>query len=168
MSQTHTPFGDWLAERIHEAGYRSPSAFATAADLQPSVVHRWINGKVQPTPDALVKAARPLQVRVTEMLARGLGLPELEESTVLHPLAVRVNRLLTDHDLVPAEEQHMLETVLDRLLTPAERKYYRLVSVTWEPGTTQDRIANSPTFTDKQKEALLAEADRLTGEPDKT
>ncbi len=129
MSQPHPSFGDWLADRIREVGYRSPSAFATTAGLQPSVVLRWISGKVQPTPDALVKAAEPLRVRVTEMLARGLDIPELEQHHELHPMAVRVNRLLTDHDIIPAEEQRMLETILDRILDPAERKYYRLASI---------------------------------------
>ena len=129
MSQPHPEFGSWLATRIAEAGYRSPSAFAAAAGLQPSVVLRWINGKVQPTPEALVKAAKTLRVRVSEMLARGLDIPELEQFYELHPLAVRVNRLLTEHDLVPAEEQQMLETMLDRLITPPERKYYRIASI---------------------------------------
>lgn len=129
MSQPQPLFGDWLAALITEAGYRSPSAFAAAVDLQPSMVLRWIAHKVKPTPDALVKAAKGLPVRATEMLARGLGLPELEESTVLHPLAVRVNRLLTDRDLVPDAERHMLETILDRVLSPPEQKYYRIASI---------------------------------------
>jgi hypothetical protein len=162
VSQPQPLFGDWLAERIHEAGYRSPSGFATAAGLQPSMVLRWINGKVQPTPEALVKAAAPLRVRVTEMLARGLDIPELEQHHELHPIAVRVNRLLTDHDLVPEDEQRMLETMLDRLITPPERKYYRIVNVTWGPGSVRDQIATSSTYTDEQKKALLAEADRLS------
>jgi transcriptional regulator with XRE-family HTH domain len=132
VSQPLNDFGSWLSTRITEAGYRSPSAFAAAAGLQPSVVHRWINGKVKPTPEALVKAAGLLPVRATEMLARGLGLPELEESTVLHPLAVRVNRLLTDRDLVPDDERHMLETILDRVLSPPEQKYYRIASIRFE------------------------------------
>ncbi len=125
------------------------------------MVLRWINGKVQPTPEALVKAAGPLRVRVTEMLARGLNIPELEETHELHPLAVRVNRLLTDRDLVPPDERRVLEIVLDRVMEPMERQHYRVVNVTWGPGTVRDRIANSPTFTDEQKEALLVEADRL-------
>ncbi len=139
MSQHPDDFGSWLQSRIAEAGYRSPSAFAIAADLQPSVVHRWINGKVRPTPDGLVKAAKPLRIRVTEMLARGLDIPELEQHHELHPLAVRVNRLLTDHDLIPAEEQRMLETMLDRLITPPERKYYRIAGITFD-GPNQVRV----------------------------
>jgi hypothetical protein len=132
VSQPAPPFGDWLAARITEAGYRSPSAFANAAGLQPSMVLRWIAGKVQPTPDGLLKAAGPLRVGSVEMLARGLGHPELAVETGMHPLAVRVHHLLTDVDLVPEEERQMLATVLDRILTPAEREYYRVVSISWE------------------------------------
>jgi hypothetical protein len=156
VSQPHPEFGSWLAARITEAGYRSPSGFATAADLQPSMVLRWINGKVQPTPEALVKAAKALRVRVSEMLARGLNIPELEETHELHPLAVRVNRLLTDHDLVPEDERRMLETMLDRFLTPPERTYYRIASVAWGPGVTEARDEVS-----RYGKALTEEARRL-------
>ncbi len=62
-------FGRWLGEAIYAAGYRSASAFARTAGLDPSLVNRWIRGEVVPTAANLQKAAPALKVSEADLFA---------------------------------------------------------------------------------------------------
>ncbi len=121
MSQSDlTPFGGWLLERIVAAGFRSPSAFANAAGVQPSMVLRWLHGRVQPSPDGLVRAAPLLGVPVREMLARGLDLPELDQTVSLPAEAARLARLLGPESPLPPAKRVWLERVVQAVMDAAE------------------------------------------------
>lgn len=80
-------FGSYLLERVAERGYRSPTAFARAAGLEPSIVHRWIAGKVVPTPETLRRAAPALGVSFPELLAVALGVSDDSGSDMPEPTA---------------------------------------------------------------------------------
>ncbi len=101
-----------------EAGKRDSYSTSTLARLEAAL--GWPPGRVDEILHAADDALRPVA-------------PEGSREA-LHPIALRVHRLLTDHDLVPEEEQRMLETMLDRLITPPERKYYRIASISFHSG----------------------------------
>ncbi len=62
------PFGRYLRSAITEAGFRSPTAFARAANVEPSVVLRWISGKAKPTTRTLAAVAPVLKVSPADLV----------------------------------------------------------------------------------------------------
>jgi transcriptional regulator with XRE-family HTH domain len=72
VSKAGTPaegFGAYIDEAIRLAGYPSISAFARAADLDTSVVARWIRGETVPTAANLQKAAPALKMSEADLFA---------------------------------------------------------------------------------------------------
>lgn len=127
MSQTDDcepiQIGEYVRDAIQAAGYRSPTAFARAADLDPSVVLRWIGGKAHPAAETLTRVAPLLKVKAADLIAvaypdraglgQGLGrlIPDppprgmspLEIARYLHPDVMPLVELITGSGLDEAE-----------------------------------------------------------------
>ncbi len=74
-----TAFGRYVKAAIKSAGFRSPSAFAREAGMDPSVVLRWISGKAHPSAATLTKVAPLLNVREAELIAVAYPSAEIVE-----------------------------------------------------------------------------------------
>lgn len=62
------PFGRFLRSAISAAEFRSPTAFARAAGVEPSVVLRWISGKAKPTTRTLAAVAPVLNLSAADLI----------------------------------------------------------------------------------------------------
>jgi transcriptional regulator with XRE-family HTH domain len=69
VSQAASDFPAYLARAIKAAGFAKPTFFAKAADLDPSVVFRWLNGEQTPTIKSLSKIAPVLDVPLNDLVA---------------------------------------------------------------------------------------------------
>jgi len=112
-------FPSYIEQAIERAGYSSPTAFAKAAGLQPSVVLRWVGGETRPTAATAQHAAPLLGMTVTEMMEAAYP-PDADAATlrVLHPRAMQVDRLLGDGSPLPEADRMILERLLGHVLDP--------------------------------------------------
>ncbi len=111
-------FGHYLLARIADRGSRSPTSFAREAGIEPSIVHRWIAGKVVPTPETLRRAAPVLKVPFAELLGVALAMPAGPDVEVPHPLAAEITRMLAADSPLPVGERDLLVVLLDRVVAP--------------------------------------------------
>lgn len=115
-------FSDYLRGAIPNQGFQTPTDFARAAKIHPSVVLRWLNGEIRPTVPLLERAARVLGARLSTLIR--IAYPEVDdglpadEGSALHPLAAELQRHLGPHSSLPAEEQHILARIADSILAP--------------------------------------------------
>jgi hypothetical protein len=120
---SETDFGSFLRTAIRAAGYASPTAFAREAELDPSVVLRWLGGVQRPTVSSLERVA-PLLRRSTSDMVRA-AYPErlgTQAEAPMHELAYVVDRVLGSESTVPAKDREALEHVLRRMLEPYRRE----------------------------------------------
>jgi transcriptional regulator with XRE-family HTH domain len=113
-------FSDYLRGAIPNMGFQTPTDFARAAQIHPSVVLRWLNGEIRPTVPLLERAAPVLGARLSTLIR--IAYPEVDdglaadEVSALHPLAAELQRHLGPRSNLPAEEQRILTTIVDRVL----------------------------------------------------
>lgn len=100
-----------------EAGKRDSYSISTIARLEAAL--EWPQGRV----DEILRATDDQLHPVVPSDAR----------EPLHPLAMRLHRVLTDTDIVPERDRDVVETVVDRILDPVEREYFRVASVSFDP-----------------------------------
>ena len=114
-------FADYLRSAIRAAGFATPTNFARAADLDPSVVLRWLSGAQRPTVRSLERVAPILGRSTSEVVRaaypdrlsgeRGAGAP-------MHEIAHLVDRVLGTDSPIPRKDREALEQVLTRMLEP--------------------------------------------------
>jgi hypothetical protein len=120
-SETSGDFAGYLRSAIRAAGFTTPTHFARQADLDPSVVLRWLGGTQRPTVRSLERVA-PLLGRSTSEMVRaaypdrlggesGMGVP-------MHELAYVVDRVLGTESPIPRKDREALEQVLTVMLEP--------------------------------------------------
>lgn len=66
---TPQPFGEFLRDAIKDAGFKSASAFAREAGIDPSNVLRWIKGTAKPEASSLEAVAPLLKRQAAELIA---------------------------------------------------------------------------------------------------
>ena len=114
-------FVDYLRSAIRSAGFATPTQFARKADVDPSVVLRWLGGAQRPTIRSLERVA-PILGRSTSEMVRAAYPDRLDRAdtraTPMHELGYEVGRLLSDDSPIPPEERQFLERVLNTMLEP--------------------------------------------------
>ena len=123
-AQSHD-FAEYLRAAIRSAGFSTPTQFARKADLDPSVVLRWLGGSQRPTVRSLERVA-PILGRSTSEMVRAAypGRLDSDDADVapMHELGYEVGRLLSDRSPIPPEERKFLERVLNTVLEPYRRE----------------------------------------------
>lgn len=131
------PFADYLARAIDAGGYPTPTHFARAAGIDPSVVSRWLDAVTRPSIALLERAAPALDVDVDQLIAlvypsassrRGAPQPPPPPVPEIHPLVRDLARLLpadAAESLLPEDERHLLETLIGRVIEPYRRRLRR-------------------------------------------
>jgi transcriptional regulator with XRE-family HTH domain len=115
-------FPEYLREAIPRMGYQTPTDFARAAGISPSVVLRWLNGQTRPLVPLLERVAPHLGAKLSTLVRIAYpeideGLP-IEDAPTLHPLAAELQRRLGPKSTLPAAEQEVLTRIVDSVLTP--------------------------------------------------
>ena len=122
------PFVDYLRSAIRAAGYATPTQFAREAELDPSVVLRWLGGTQRPTVRSLERVA-PLLGRSTAEMVRAAYPDRVREDGTdgapLHHLGYEVGRLLGEDSPIPQDERMMLEKFLNTMLEPYRQSLRR-------------------------------------------
>lgn len=115
-------FSDYLRGAIAHRGFQTPTDFARAAQIHPSVVLRWLNGEIRPTVPLLERAAPVLGARLSTLIR--IAYPEVDdglpadEVSALHPLAAELQRRLGPQSSLTADEQDILTRIVDSVLAP--------------------------------------------------
>lgn len=115
-------FPDYLKEAIPRMGYQTPTDFARAAGISPSVVLRWLNGQTRPLVPVLERVAPFLGTKLSTLVR--LAYPEiddgiaLEDGSALHPLAAELERRLGPKSTLSDDEQEILARIVDSVLAP--------------------------------------------------
>ena len=119
QSMSEADFAAYLRSAIRAAGFATPTQFAREAELDPSVVLRWLGGAQRPTIRSLERVA-PILGRSTGEMVRAAYPERLrgEGDAPLHELAYVVDRVLGSESPVPDKEREALEQVLRRMLEP--------------------------------------------------
>jgi transcriptional regulator with XRE-family HTH domain len=116
-----TGFGRYLKEAILVARFATPTHFARAAGIDPSVVLRWLSEEQRPTIRSLERIAPILRTTMNELVRAAypdrLNVPA-PASPRVHPLARELDVMLGDQSPIPEADRRALETVLDRMLDP--------------------------------------------------
>lgn len=121
-------FPELLSEAI-ESWYASDSDFARRAGVSSSAVSRWIAGLAVPTVPTLEKIAPYLRLPAAALIAvayPGTGSVAADPTAVpIHPLAVDVDRLLSEESPLPEDERATLATLLEHVISPYRRHLRR-------------------------------------------
>jgi transcriptional regulator with XRE-family HTH domain len=112
-------FVAYLRSAIRAAGFATPTQFAREAELDPSVVLRWLGGAQRPTIRSLERVA-PILGRSTGEMVRAAYPERLREGgdAPMHELAYVVDRVLGSESPVADKDREALEQVLRRVLEP--------------------------------------------------
>src|SRR4051812_22782918 len=118
---SHAPpssgFGVYLKETILAARFPTPTHFARAVGIDPSVVLRWLSEDQRPTIRSIEKIAPVLGKSMNELVLAaypdrfGEAGPTPQR---LHPLALELDRMLADQSPISVADRQALQTVLDR------------------------------------------------------
>lgn len=139
-------FADYLRSAIKSAGFATPTQFARKADLDPSVVLRWLGGSQRPTVRSLERVA-PILGRSTSEMVRAAYPGRLDSDDAgaapMHELGYEVGRLLSEQSPIPPEERKFLERMLNTVLEPyrQERRPRRNRRRSTDSGASQTRVA---------------------------
>jgi transcriptional regulator with XRE-family HTH domain len=122
-------FPEYLADAIARAKYPTPTDFARAAGVHPSIVSRWLSGQAVPTVRTLEKIAPHLRVNKNTLIAiaypdASVEFDAVPERPAPHPLALDVERMLADDSPVPDDERATLATLIEHMVAPY-RRYLR-------------------------------------------
>jgi len=117
-------FGGYLKEAIQAARFPTPTHFARAAGIDPSVVLRWLSGEQRPTIRSIERIAPVLGRGINEIVVAAYpdrvgGAPPAPPVT--HPLVHELGRILAADSPIPEADRAALATVLDRMLDPYRR-----------------------------------------------
>lgn len=114
-------FVEYLRSAIRGAGYSTPTQFARKAELDPSVVLRWLTGGQRPTIRSLERVA-PLLGRSTSEMVRAAYPDRFDRddknAAPMHELGYEVGRLLGADSNISAEDRCFLERLLNTILEP--------------------------------------------------
>ncbi|HEY7223203.1 MAG TPA: XRE family transcriptional regulator [Micromonosporaceae bacterium] len=117
-------FIEYLRSAIRAAGYATPTQLARDAELDPSVVLRWLGGSQRPTVRSLERVA-PLLGRSTAEMVRAAYPDRLggdgTAETPMHELAYVVDHVLSSDSPIPESDRAALEHVLRRVLEPYQK-----------------------------------------------
>jgi len=146
-AQSHD-FAEYLRSAIRSAGFATPTQFARKAELDPSVVLRWLGGSQRPTVRSLERVA-PILGRSTSEMVRvaypgRLGSGDAAAAP-MHELGYEVGRLLSDRSPLPPEERKFLERFLNTVLEPyrQEQRSRRNRRRSANGGASQSRVGLS-------------------------
>jgi transcriptional regulator with XRE-family HTH domain len=120
-TESSIDFAEYLRSAIRTAGFTTPTHFARAADLDPSVVLRWLSGTQRPTVRSLERVAPILGRSTSEMVRAAYPdrfASDSEGVAPLHELAYLVDRVLADDSPLPRKDREALEQVLTMMLEP--------------------------------------------------
>lgn len=125
VSKKEPTFPEFLAAAIKRAGFATPTDFARAANIHPSVASRWLKGE-RPTLRLLERVAPTLHVPVQRLISIAYpGETQTDEiptaAPAPHPLALELERMLAEDSPVPAGDRDTLERVIDSVLQPYRR-----------------------------------------------
>jgi transcriptional regulator with XRE-family HTH domain len=122
-------FGKYLANFIARSG-RFPDAttFARAANVSPSAVSRWVNGRERPSPAALQKIAPHVGVTSQQLFA--IAYPERATGTapepeVTDPRIAELAAMVAPDSPLSVEEREMLLVIVDRIIEPHRKQMRR-------------------------------------------
>lgn len=123
-------FGTYLAKFIARSG-RFPDAttFARAANVSPSAVSRWINGKDRPSVGTLEKIAPHMRVTVAELVA--IAYPEnngngpAPEPAATDPLIDELAAMLDPGSPLEDSDRAALRDLLGRIAEPHRKQMRR-------------------------------------------
>lgn len=126
MSEQGLPsFPEFLLDAIRRAHFATPTDFARAAGVHPSVVSRWVKGE-RPTLRLLERVAPTLRVSVRQLVS--VAYPGEDEfvpdGPAPHPLALDIERLLAADSPMPDAEREVLATLIEHVVSPY-RRYLR-------------------------------------------
>lgn len=115
MNQTEpqrkpTEFGVFLLGAADRAGFTSVTRLAHAADLDPSVVFRWIYGKTEPSAKALAKVAPLLGLAEVDLIARAYPASTPRDTGTPPPRQIARIAVKRAFTLAPDEEQTVVVT----------------------------------------------------------
>jgi hypothetical protein len=121
-------FAEYLRNAIRSAGFATPTQFAREAELDPSVVLRWLGGAQRPTVRSLERVA-PLLGRSTGEMVRAAYPDRVRDDGTtgapMHHLGYEVGRLLGEDSPIPFDERKMLEKFLNTMLEPYRQNLRR-------------------------------------------
>lgn len=104
--------------------FSSPSAFARAIDADPSLILRWVAGRVRPSIDLLQRAAPVLRVPIVELISRGLSI-DLKLQAPTDPLLIDIARVLAGDTGATENEIARLRTILGYVIDPYRVEHRR-------------------------------------------
>jgi len=114
-------FGGYLKEAIQAARFPTPTHFARAVGMDPSVVLRWLSEEQRPTIRSIERIAPALGRSINELVVAAypdrVGGPAPQPPPA-HPLVHDLALLLADDSPIPAADRQALATVLDRMIDP--------------------------------------------------
>jgi hypothetical protein len=121
-------FVEYLRNAIRSAGFATPTQFAREAELDPSVVLRWLGGTQRPTVRSLERVAPLLGRSTAEMVRAAYPDRVRDDGTTgapMHHLGYEVGRLLGEDSPIPSDERKMLEKFLNTMLEPYRQNLRR-------------------------------------------
>ncbi|WP_067508087.1 helix-turn-helix domain-containing protein [Actinoplanes sp. TFC3] len=114
-------FGGYLKEAIQAARFPTPTHFARAVGIDPSVVLRWLSEEQRPTIRSIERIAPVLGRSINELVVAAypdrVGGPA-PQPPANHPLVHELALLLAEDSPIPAADRQALATVLDRMIDP--------------------------------------------------
>lgn len=125
-------FAAYLKRAIEQRGFKTPTEFARAASIHPSVVLKWLSNETRPAVPLLERAAPVLGTKVSTLVR--LAYPEtnddgqdVDDGARLHPLAAELDRRLGDKSSLSEIEKDTLARIVDSVLAqhrarPSTRK----------------------------------------------
>ncbi|AGL20762.1 helix-turn-helix transcriptional regulator [Actinoplanes sp. N902-109] len=121
-------FGGYLKEAIQAARFPTPTHFARAVGIDPSVVLRWLSEEQRPTIRSIERIAPVLGKSINELVVAaypdrvGGPAPQLPAN---HPLVHELALMLAEDSPIPAADRQALATVLDRMIDPYRKALRR-------------------------------------------
>lgn len=116
-------FAEYLKNAIARRGFATPTEFARAAGIHPSVVLKWLDNQTRPAVPLLERAAPVLGTKVSTLVR--LAYPEtndddhaLDDGAGLHPLAAELDRRLGEKSTLSDVEKDTLTRIVDSVLAP--------------------------------------------------
>jgi transcriptional regulator with XRE-family HTH domain len=121
-------FEAYLRDAIRAAGYTSPSQFARAVNLDPSVVLRWLNGSQRPTVASLERVAPALHRGIADLVRAAYPdrVPEPHrpggQAATEAALTDEISRLLASDSPMSTRDREALVVDLNRTLQRYRRQ----------------------------------------------
>jgi AcrR family transcriptional regulator len=122
-TETTTPAGRYLQQRMDALGFKAKVDLARAADVSPSTITRLFGrADYRPDVDVMRRLARGLQVEHDDLVAAIYGEQPEPAPTSQPPLAAELGRLLADDSPLAEETRLVLTVLVDRVLDLGRRQ----------------------------------------------